>query len=141
MPAITAHIIGHWKTRTVQINGNTITPTGFIRDLEADAEEPGENKDIIKECIGVRSFAWGEKSRATYCLALACCFYLKVKWVMDRFFRRELERQPKTDLQLSYDDAQLDAAYEQCEELFAQEFKEFMAELGAVPLDEEETRQ
>jgi hypothetical protein len=118
------------------INGRLVTPAGFVADLQAAEDEPGENRDIIQECEGVGRFAWGDTSQATYCLALACCFYLKLKWVMCRFFTEELERIPQADFRLAYDDATLQAGYEHSEDLFAQEFRDFMEKLGAKPLEE-----
>src|SRR3954469_6876156 len=59
-----------------------------------------------------RFFSWGDTSQAAYCLALACCFYLNVKWVMDRFFKEELERVLRGDLRLVYGNAQLEEAYQ-----------------------------
>ena len=103
MHPISALITGHWQTKAVWINGKHITPDGFVRDLKADQQEPGDNQDIIKDCQGVRRFSWGDTSQATYCLALACCFYLNVKWVMSYFFKAELEKVPQTDLRLVYD--------------------------------------
>jgi hypothetical protein len=113
-----AVIIGYWETKDVFINGLRVTPAGFVRDLKAAEREPGDNGDILQECRWVRRFSWGDTSRATACLALACCFYLKLSWVMVRFFTKELERVPRGDLRLSYNDAALEAAYEQCEDLF-----------------------
>jgi hypothetical protein len=43
---------------------------------------------------------------------------------------------PQGDLRPSYDEDTLQAAYEHGEDLFAQAFKAFMEELGAVPVDE-----
>jgi hypothetical protein len=129
-----ARIIGHWKTKTVSINGKAITPARFYADLKAAQEEPGDNQDIIDECQGVAQFSWGEKGDATYCLALACCFYLHLKWVMCRFFDMELEKAPQGDITLFYDNEALDAGYLYSEELFAKEFTSFMKELGAVPV-------
>src|SRR4051794_13449428 len=77
-------------------------------------------------------FQLGDTTQATYCLSLACCFYLKVKWVMDRFFVKELETVQQADLRLVYDNDQLEAAYQHCEDLFAQEFTGFMKKLGRV---------
>ena len=76
-------------------------------------------------------------SQATYCLALACCFYLNLKWVMSYFFKEELEQVPQTDLRLVYDTDTLEAAYQRSEDQFTQEFTGFMKKLGAVPLEEE----
>jgi hypothetical protein len=136
MQTIHAEIVGNWKTREVLINGKRISLTGFVRDLKTDAKEEGDNDDIIRECEGVRCFGWGDTSQATYCLSLACCFYLKVKWVMDRFFVKELEAVQQGDLWLVYDNDQLQTAYLHCEELFAQEFTSFMKKLGATRIDE-----
>jgi|SRR3954470_17274329 hypothetical protein len=136
MQTIHAEIMGHWKIKTVLTNGNPISPSGFVRDLKADEKEEGDNNDIIRKCKGVRRFSWGDTSQATYCLSLACCFYLKVKLVMDRFFVKELEGAPKTDLRLVYDNHQLETAYQHCEDLFAQEFTGFMKKLGAIRVDE-----
>jgi hypothetical protein len=133
---IHADIVGHWKTRAVSINGKRVTVEGFVRDLKADEQEPGDNQDIIRECIGVRRFRWGGANQATYCLALACCFYLNVKWVMDRFFEQELERVPQGDLHIVYDNAQLEQAYQRCEENFAQEFNQVMKQYGAIEVEE-----
>lgn len=129
-------ITGNWTTREVKINGRSITTAGFVRDLKITELELGDNRDILTECRWVRRFRWGDTSRATYCLALACCFYLNLSWVMDRFFIQELERAQQADLQLEYDEAELQAAYEQCEDMFAHEFETFMGELGAVRLKE-----
>lgn len=129
-------IIGSWNTREVRINGKRITPAGFVRDLKAAEQEPGDNWDILQECRWVRRFRWGDTSRATSCLTLACCFYLNLSWVMDRFFIKELQRVPQADLRLLYDEDALQAAYAQCEEMFAQEFEAFMRELGTVRLEE-----
>jgi len=82
----------------------------------------------------VRRFAWGDSSRATYCLSLACCFYLNIDWVMCRFFLPELQRLRQTDFRLEYDEETLQAAYAQCEAMFAREFTEFMDKLGAIPV-------
>ena len=65
-----------------------------MRDLKADEEVPGDNDDIFQECQGINRFHWGDTSQATYCLALACCFYLNVSWVMDRFCTKELQGVP-----------------------------------------------
>ena len=132
-----AVIIGNWETRDVFIKGRSITPAMFARDLKATELEPGDNHDILQDCRWVRRFAWGDTSRATYCLALACCFYLNLKWVTSRFFLQELQRAQQADLRLKYDEETLQAAYEQWEEMFAQEFKAFMGKLGAIPLKEE----
>ena len=51
---------------------------------------------------------------------------------MCRFFLPELQRQQQADFRLEYDDATLQTAYEQCEAMFAQEFKDLMQKLGAV---------
>src|SRR5215213_9751625 len=108
----------------------------FVRDLKADEEEPGANQDFLKEYSGVSHFSWGDTNRATYCLALACCFYLNVKWVMNRFFKKELERIPQGDFELEYNPDQLEEAYRHCEDLFAQEFTTFMDKLGAKEIKE-----
>jgi hypothetical protein len=131
-----AVIIAHWETKDVSINGQGITPTGFMRDLKVDEDEPGDNQDILQDCRWVRRFAWGNNSRSTSSLALACCFYLNVSWVMSRFFLQELQHAPQVDLRLSYTEDALQAAYEHCEELFAQEFTVFMKKLGAIELGE-----
>src|SRR3954465_13668388 len=136
MQTIHAEIIGHWEKRDVTINGKSISLSGFVRDLKAAEEEEGDNDDIIRECKGVRRFSWGDTSQATYCLSLACCFYLNVKWVMDRFFVKELEGVQQGDLRLVYDNDQLEAAYQHCEDLFAQEFTGFMEKLGDISVDE-----
>jgi hypothetical protein len=136
MQTIHADIVGHWNTRAVWINGKCITISGFVRDLKADEKEEGDNEDIIRECKGVRRFSWGDTSQETYCLSLACCFYLNVKWVMSYFFNPELERALKEDIQLVYDNNQLEAAYQHSEDLFAQEFTGFMEKLGAKRIDE-----
>jgi hypothetical protein len=136
MHPLPAVITGQWKTATVCINGKIITLARFIRDVKADEQEPGDNRDILQECRGVRRFCWGDASQATYCLSLACCFYLNVSWVMDRFFTRELERAPQADIHLTYTAEELQAAYEACDEQFAQEFADFMKNLGAVPEEE-----
>jgi hypothetical protein len=136
MKTIHAEIVGNWKTREVLINGKPISLSGFVRDLKADKKEEGDNDDIIRECKGISHFSWGDTTQATYCLSLACCFYLKVKWVMDRFFVKELEGAPKTDLRLVYDNHQLETAYQHCEDLFAQEFTDFMEKLGATRVNE-----
>src|SRR4051812_32679904 len=112
-----AKIVGHWKTKAVWINGKYITVDSFVNDLKAAAEEPGENADIIRACKGVRQFSWGDTSKSTYCLALACCFYLRVKWVMDRFFEKELQKAKQNDLRLEYNDEELDKGYLHSEEL------------------------
>ena len=129
-------IIGQWQTKAVWINGKHITISGFVRDLKADEKEPGENQDIIKECRGVRRFSWGDTSQATYCLALACCFYLNLNWVMDRFFTRELQHAPQGDMRLAYTDEELQGGYEASEEQFAHEFSSFMDKIGAISIDE-----
>ncbi len=126
-----AVMIGLWDTREVWINGKSITPAGFVGDLKAAEREPGNNRDILQECHGVKSFRWGDTSQATYCLALAYCFYLKRSWVMDRFFTQELERMRQADVRLEYDEDELQAASEHCEDVFAREFEEYMGELGA----------
>ena len=136
MKIIHAEIVGNWKTREVLINGKPISLSRFVRDLKAAKKEEGDNDDIIRECKGIRRFSWGDTTQATYCLSLACCFYLKLKWVMDRFFVKELEGAPKTDLRLVYDNHQLETAYQHCEDLFAQEFTGFMEKLGSVRIDE-----
>ncbi len=133
---INGDIVGHWKMRAVSINGKRITVEGFVRDLKEDEEEPNEYQDIIHECKGVRRFSWGDTSQVTYCLALACCFYLNVKWVMSYFFKPELERVSQGDLRLAYDNAQLEEAYQRCEEQFAREFMGFMDKIGAIPIEE-----
>jgi hypothetical protein len=69
--------------------------------------------------------------------SLACCFYMKIDWVMCRFFEPELQRLRQADFQLEYDEETLQAAYAQCEELFAREFREFMGELGAIEVTED----
>ena len=107
-----------------------------MQDLKTDEKEPDENQDLIKECNGVNRFSWGDASQATYCLSLACCFYLNVKWVMDRFFKQELERVLQGDLRLVYNNAQLDEAYQRCEEQFAQEFSQVMNKFGAIEVKE-----
>src|SRR4051812_6650124 len=131
-----ADIVGHWKTRSVSINGKRITVEGFVCDLKADAEKPGENQDITLDCKGARRFSWGDTSQATYCLALACCFYLNVKWVMDRFFKQELERVLQRELRLVYGNTQLEEAYQHCEDQFAQDFIGFLDKIGAKPIEE-----
>jgi hypothetical protein len=136
MQTIHAEIVGHWKTREVLINGKPISLSGFVRDLKAAKKEEGDNHDIIRECKGIRRFSWGDTTQATYCLSLACCFYLKLKWVMDRFFVKELETVQQADLRLVYDNDQLEAAYQHCEDLFAQEFTGFMEKLGDIRVDE-----
>jgi hypothetical protein len=128
-------ITGHWQTKDVSISGKRITFAGFVRDLKATELEPGENRDIRQECLWVRRFAWGTDSRSTYALALACCFYLNIDWVMCRFFLPELQRVPQADFRLEYDEATLQRAYEHCEDMFAQEFEGFMGKLGAVRLE------
>jgi hypothetical protein len=129
-------ITGHWNTREVRINGRSISPARFVRDLKATELEPGDNRDIVQECRWVRRFAWGDSSPATYCLALACCFYMKIDWVMCRFFEPELQRLRQADFQLEYDEETLQKAYAQCEEMFAREFREFMGELGAIEVED-----
>jgi hypothetical protein len=136
MHALPAVVTGHWKTGTVSINGKIITPARFVRDLKEDEQEPGDNRDILQECRSVSRFCWGDASQATYCLSLACCFYLNVSWVMDRFFTGELQRAPQADIHLTYTTEGLQAAYDECEEQFAQEFADFMKNLGAVPEEE-----
>jgi hypothetical protein len=116
--------------------GSLITLSRFLCDIKAAEEDVGENDDIIQECKGVRRFSWGNASKATYCLSLACCFYLQVKWVMCRFFEMELKGVQKADLQLMYDNDQLDAVYQLSEDLFAQEFNEFIGKVGTVRIDE-----
>jgi hypothetical protein len=132
-------IFGHWNTKAVVINGKPVTPVQFVRDLQADEKEPGDNSDIVQECESVDYFSWGDTSQATYCLALACCFYLNVKLVMSFTFVPKLQAQPQTDLHLSYTDQQLDEEYLISEELFAKDFKGFMQELGAreIPPNED----
>ena len=127
-------IIGHWNNREVQINGKRVTLAGFLRDLKATEIEHEEHEDIRKECRWVRRFAWGNDSRSTYALALACCFYLNIDWVMCRFFIPELQHLQQADFRLEYDEDTLQAAYVQCEEMFAREFTEFMDKLGAIPV-------
>jgi hypothetical protein len=95
-----------------------------------------KTRNHLKECRWVRRFAWGHNSRSTYSLALACCFYLNVSWVMSRFFLQELQHEPQANLRLTYTEDALQAAYEHCEELFAQEFTVFMKKLGARELGE-----
>ena len=140
MQSFSADIVGYWKTKAVWINGKRITLTEFIQDLKNAEEEPGENLDVINECKGVSTFSWGDRSKATISLSLACCFYLNVKWVMCRFFMRELAESKQTDLQLHFDNDQLDAGYLYSEELFAKEFTGFMDNLGAIPIDENDTK-
>jgi hypothetical protein len=137
MNTIPAVGIGSWATHEVWIKGQRITPAGFVRDLKAAEREPGDNWDILQACSGVRRFSWGDSSRATSCLALACCFYLKLSWVMDRFFTKELRRVCQADLRLAYTEDEIQATYENCEDLFAQEFEAFRKNLGAVPVDDE----
>jgi hypothetical protein len=137
MNTIPAVVIGSWATHEVWINGQRITPAGFVRDLKAAEREPGDNWDILQACSGVRRFSWGDSSRATSYLALACCFYLNLSWVMDRFFTEELRRVTQADLRLAYTEDEFQAVYEHCEGLFAQEFAAFMKKLGAVPVDDE----
>jgi hypothetical protein len=134
LPTLPDVIIGRWETREVFINGRGVSPAGFVRDLKATELEPGDNQDIIKECRWVRRFAWGDTSRSTYCLALACCFYLKLSWVMDRFFLPELQHLRQANFRLAYDDETLQTAYDHCEEMFAREFTEFMDKLRAIPV-------
>jgi hypothetical protein len=134
MPALPDVIIGRWETRAVFINGREVSPVGFVRDLKATELEPGDNQDIVKDCRWVRRFAWGDTSRSTYCLALACCFYLRIDWVMCRFFIPELQRLRQTGFRLEYDEETLQAAYAQCEEMFAREFTACMDTLGAIPV-------
>ena len=76
MPVLPDVIMGRWETREVHINGREVSPAGFVRDLKATELEYEEHADIVKECRWVRRFAWGDTSRSTYCLSLACCFYL-----------------------------------------------------------------
>jgi hypothetical protein len=137
MPTFRDVIIGRWDTRVVYINGKEVSPARFVRDLKATELEPGDNQDIIKECRWVRRFAWGDAGQSTYCLALACCFYLNIDWVMCRFFIPELQRLQQTDFRLEYDEQTLQAAYAQCEAMFAREFREFMGELGAIEVKED----
>ncbi len=111
MHTSSAIITGHWETREVRINGKRITTADFVRDLNTAEDEPGDNWDILQECRWVRRFRWGDTSRATYCLALACCFYLERSWVMDRFFTQELERVRQADIRLEYDEDELQVAY------------------------------
>jgi len=136
MHVITADIVGHWKSKEVWINGKHITLRGFLQDLKTDEQEHEDNADIIKECKGAQQFSWGDTSQGTYCFSLACCFYLNVKWVMDRFFKKELEQVQQRDIRLIYDNKKLQVTYEMCEDLFAQEFGNFMEKLGAEKLDE-----
>src|SRR3954447_8302945 len=136
MPALTADIKGNWKSKTVWINGKEITFSRFLRDLKPDEKEPGENKDIIEECEGVMRFSWGDTSQATSSLSLACCFYLDVDWVMCRFFMKELANIRRADMELVYDENQLLAGFEQSEKLFANDFTEFMDQIGAKRVDE-----
>jgi hypothetical protein len=79
--------------------------------LKATEEQPGDNQDILKECKGVERFSWGNKSNATYCLSLVCCFYLQLEWVMCRFFLKEFEKAPQGDINLFYGDDALDPGY------------------------------
>ena len=134
MPTLPARIIGHWKNREIFINGKMITPAGFAQDLKAAENEPGDNEDILEDCRWVRRFAWGNGSRSTYALALACCFYLNIDWVMCRFFIQELQRVQQADFRLEYNEATLQTAFAQCEAMFAREFTAFMGTLGAVPV-------
>ena len=134
MRTLTDIIIGHWNNREVQFNGKRMTFAGFVRDLKATELEPGENQDIREECRGVRRFTCGNSSRSTYALALACCFYLNIDWVMWRFFLSELQPLKQADFRLEYDEATLQTAYAQCEAMFAREFTEFMDKLGAIPV-------
>jgi hypothetical protein len=53
---------------------------------------------------------------------------------MCRFFIPELQRLQQADFRLEYDEDTLQAAYVQCEEMFAREFTEFMDKLGAIPV-------
>ena len=130
-----AVITGIWSTKTVTINGREISLPGFIEDLKADAEEPGDNDDTLRDyCHPAKGFSWGDTSLETECLFLACCHYLNVKTVMCRFFTRELRKLPKADMHLSFTDKELDDGYILSENLFGQEFVSFMKELGAVPL-------
>ena len=137
MENISTQIFCHWKTRAVSINGKIITISKFVYDLKRDEEEPGNNQDIIDECKGVKRFQWGDDSPGTNCLALACCFYVGVKWVMCRFFMRELTQAQQGDIRLNYDYATLKAGYLYSEELFAKEFTEHMDKFGAIPVNEE----
>ena len=43
---------------------------------------------------------------------------------------------PQVDMQLAYTEDELQVAYELCDDMFAQEFADFMQKLGAIPLDE-----
>jgi hypothetical protein len=135
-----ADITANWKTKAVTINGEQITVTQFIREMQMNEDEPGENGDLIRECEGIDHFSWGDKSQATYCFSLACCFYLRVKWVMSYFFSRELEQAKQGDLHLFYDNDQLDAGYLWSEEAFAKSFTGYMKELGAEPIDEDNSK-
>jgi hypothetical protein len=135
-----ADIVASWKTKAVSINGKKITVSQFIRDMKANKDEPGENEDLIRECVGIDHFSWGDKSQATYCFSLACCFYLRVKWVMSYFFSRELEQAKQGELHLFYDNDQLDVEYLWSEEAFAKSFTGYMKELGAEPIDEDNSK-
>src|SRR3954467_13007268 len=95
-----ADIVASWKTKAVTINGKQITVTQFIHDMQTNKDEPGENEDLIRECKGIDHFSWGDNSQNTYCLSLACCFYLRVKWVMSYFFSRELKPSFRLDFTL-----------------------------------------
>jgi hypothetical protein len=132
-----ADIVASWKTKAVTINRKRVTVTQFIHDMQTNKDEPGENEDLIRECKGIDHFSWGDNSQNTYYLSLACCFYLRVKWVMSYFFSRELEQAKQADLHLFYDNDQLDAGYLWSEEAFAKSFTGFMDKLGAVPIDED----
>ena len=137
MENISAQILCHWKTRAVSINGKIITLSKFVYDLKRDEEEPGDNQDIIDECKGVKRFQWSDDSPGTNCLALACCFYLNVKWVMCRFFMRELMQAQQGDIRLNYDYATLKAGYLYSEEFFTKEFAERMNKFNAMPVNGE----
>src|SRR3954464_9251151 len=108
MQTIHAEIVGNWKTREVLINGKPISLSGFVRDLKTAKKEEGDNDDTIRECKGIRRFSWGDTTQATYCLSLACCFYLKLKWVMDCFIKKELKAVQQADLRLVYDNDQIE---------------------------------
>lgn len=135
-----ADIVANWKTKAVSINGQKITVAQFIHDLKVNEDEPGENEDLIRDCEGIDHFSWGENNQNTYCFSLACCFYLRVKWVMSYFFGRELEQAKQADLHLFYDTDQLDAGYLWSEEVFAKSFTGVMEGLGAVPIDEDNSK-
>jgi len=136
-------ISGIWSTKSVTINGRKITLSGFIQDLKADAEDPGESDDILMySCYPAKGFSWGDTSPEMECLSAAICFYLEEDWVMMRYFIKELQKLPQTDTHVAFTDEELNAGYWMSEELFAQEFGSFMKKLGAVPfldLDREKT--